>query len=310
MLLFTGGNPIETGFVKQTKGKDFKKLPESADLEEQAYLCSIKYDGHYMQIEVINGKVRFFTSSGKEFYVPELADILCSLNNARLEVEFLGTGKGKYGDGRTKCGSITTWRTEFAKGIKSSLGENTLIIHDLIIEDMPAIDRVELLEDVYDKIQMTWKNLDNKEFLPCPVDVIEPVVNKLVTINEAHSICKILIEKGYEGIYLRHIDDMKKAGKRVNTAIKVKYRETADLLCVDVTEGTGKYKELIGALILEDSKGKKVQVGSGLTDVLRTQSKDFFVGKVVEIGYEQLLDTYIQPTFIQIREDKNVEDID
>ena len=49
---------------------------------------------------------------------------------------------------------------------------------------------------------------------------------------------------------------------------------------------------------------------SGLCDFSRGRDSSVFVGSVVEIEYEQILDTYIQPTFICIREDKTAEDID
>ena len=40
------------------------------------------------------------------------------------------------------------------------------------------------------------------------------------------------------------------------------------------------------------------------------QNPDYFIGKVIEVEYEQLLATYIQPTFVCVRDDKTIEDID
>ena len=67
---------------------------------------------------------------------------------------------------------------------------------------------------------------------------------------------------------------------------------------------------MIGALVLEDSQGRRVSVGSGLTDGDRNEHYNAFEGKVVEIEYEQIIDTYIQPTFIRVRYDKTKEEID
>jgi len=95
------------------------------------------------------------------------------------------------------------------------------------------------------------------------------------------------------------------------TLVKYKKRPTVDLLCIGTAKGEeGKqYEHAIGSLILQDSKGRTVNVSSGLSKELRFKDPDTFIGKVIEIEYEQIIDTYIQPAFICIRE-KNPEDID
>ena len=98
-------------------------------------------------------------------------------------------------------------------------------------------------------------------------------------------------------------------GKRQNTAIKDKgTRLTADLKCIDIIGGEGKYQGLIGSLVLINSSGVTVNVGSGMSDFDRQKPYDYYIGKIVEIKYEQVIDTYIQPIFICVREDKTKED--
>ena len=99
-------------------------------------------------------------------------------------------------------------------------------------------------------------------------------------------------------------------GKRVNHSIKLKYRPTADLLCIDVEQGEGKYTGMIGSLVLQDMTGRVVKVGSGLSDFDRTMLSGHFINSIIEIEYEQIMDTYIQPTFIRVRDDKTKEEID
>jgi len=41
-----------------------------------------------------------------------------------------------------------------------------------------------------------------------------------------------------------------------------------------------------------------------LDDILRSKSDDYFIGKTIEIEYEQILDTYIQPVYKCRRLDK------
>jgi DNA ligase-1 len=119
-----------------------------------------------------------------------------------------------------------------------------------------------------------------------------------------------MVNKGWEGMYLKHKTHTQRAGKRVNDAIKLKFRATADLLCVDMEPGEGKYEGMIGSLILRDSEGRLVSVGSGLNDIDRQRPDMYFINKVIEIEYEQIIDTYIQPTFVRIREDKREWEID
>jgi len=115
---------------------------------------------------------------------------------------------------------------------------------------------------------------------------------------------------GMEGAMLKSPDHIYKVGKRVNDCIKLKPRHTVDLLCIGIEDGEGKYDGMIGSLLLKDSKGMVVSAGSGLVDEQRKLPKEYFIGKVVEIYYEQILDTYIQPIIKCIREDKESKDID
>jgi DNA ligase-1 len=137
---------------------------------------------------------------------------------------------------------------------------------------------------------------------------LKVVDTKRVTGLEAVKIAKQLVTDGWEGAMLAEPDEVYHIGKRVNHSIKLKYRNTADLRCIATETGEGKYEGLIGSLVLQDSRGRIVSVGSGLLDVHRTKPEHFFVGKIVEIEYEQLMATYIQPTFIRLREDKHESD--
>ena len=60
--------------------------------------------------------------------------------------------------------------------------------------------------------------------------------------------------------------------------------------------------------ILANEKGKwfnkRKWLGSGLGDTDRNKPESHFVGKTIEIEYEQILETYILPVYKFIREDK------
>jgi ATP-dependent DNA ligase len=122
-----------------------------------------------------------------------------------------------------------------------------------------------------------------------------------------------VVAEGYEGIVSVYYGQEWEATKsRRWEATKWKDRPTADLLCIGWTEGTGKYTGMIGSLELVSKSGIVVNVGSGLDDAKRDLEPHHFVGKVIEIGYEQIMKdgTYQQPTFKRIRDDKSPDDID
>lgn len=280
--------------IKQCKGKDINKVPKLKLDIEGPYYASIKYDGHYVQIHKNGNKVRFFTGGGKEFYVSDLAAQL--LHRFRgvdfiLEAEFIGLDEGKLG-GRTKVGILTTWRTEFSKGLSSKCLDNKFKVFDIIDTTKEFKDRVKLLQELATKFP---SNLELVDF-------------KVMNLNQAKKWSYDVCRRGWEGVFAKSAFHMYRPGKRVNDAIKLKRRPTADLSCIDVEEGTGKYEGMIGSLVLVDSEDRIVKVGSGLDDLQRTYKPNYFIGKVVEIEYEQILDTYIQPVFVRIREDKNKED--
>lgn len=281
--------------IKQCKGKDLDNVSKSK-LLERGWLSSIKYDGNYVQIHKHGNSVRFFTSGGKEFYHELVADSLVK-NNPNLdfiiETEFIGSSQGKLGD-RVKAAKLTTYRTNFEKGLANvglDTNSDTFIVFDVIILNWTFEARHNWLVNIFkgsEQVRLaSFEYVDKLELAKCKA--------------------KELVDLGYEGLFLKHINHVYQPGKRVNEAIKLKYRKTADLLCIGIEPGEGKYIDMIGSLVLQDKEGRTVSVGSGLDDSMRGLPKDYFINKIVEIEYEQIIDTYIQPTFVRVREDKTME---
>ena len=284
--------------IEQCKGKDITNIAASKLLPNN-WIATTKYDGNYVQIHKIGSQVEFWTSGGKQFYIKEIADFLIENNpdDFIIECEYIANTDGKLGS-RVKC-STGNLRSNFEKNIPC-IGTFKFMVFDILnfngsVMDWAYSDRIRLM--------------DEELSLPEDMDTAN-VIGWGLTIEQARNLAHSVVRNGFEGIYCKQIDHTYEPGKRVNTAIKIKFRPTADLHCIDVTDGTGKYSGMIGSLVLKDKWGRVVQVGSGLSDYERMQSPDYFIGKVVEIEYEQLLGTYIQPTYVRIRDDKSIEDID
>lgn len=281
--------------IHQCKGKDLNKVPKSrlGDL----FFSSIKYDGHYVQIHKFGNEVKFFTSGGKEFYHELAAEEILSTPNQHnyvLEAEFIAHTEGKLGS-RGEAAKLTTYRTNFVKGLANvglSAAKDRFKVFDTIIIGMNFEDRLHWIKE-----SLTFGKL---------VDLVD--YSGPDTLEVCKDKAALTVKQGYEGLYLKAPTHLYKPGKRVNDAIKLKLRPTTDLMCVGIEDGEGKYEGKIGSLLLQDKMGRVVRVGSGLSDSDRDSSHATYIGQIIEIEYEQILSTYIQPTFVCIREDKTETD--
>jgi DNA ligase-1 len=119
---------------------------------------------------------------------------------------------------------------------------------------------------------------------------------------------------GKEGTIVKNINHMW-VPKRSNELCKLKAIETADLMVVDVIEGTGKYVGMVGALKCKTEDGLlEVNVGSGFSDAER---KEFFrfgmINSVIEVLYNEVIKSkgkdkasLFLPRFECVRFDKTV----
>lgn len=289
---------------KPQKGKAFDKLPAKTreNFSSTKYMVSTKYDGNQIFVVKAEGTVRCFTSNWKEFrnsFISNMVSKIQDLDNFTLVGEFMYDCIGRLGD-RSKSAILTTLRTNFSNGIDNTsldLTKTNVQFFDIVSDSLINEDYLYRLTT----LRTLFKSVD------CLTSVISAVV---MTGEKATKYAQNLVNKGYEGCMLVEPTSKYHIGKRVNHSIKLKYRKTADLLCIGTIAGEGKYIGMLGALVLTDSRGRKVRVGSGLSDAVRLQDAEYFIGRVIEIEYEQILDTYIQPTFISRRLDKTEEEID
>lgn len=285
--------------IAQCKGKDLNKVPASKLLQDGWY-PSIKYDGNYVQIEKLGDIVRFWTSGGKQFYIRHIANELINRNpnvSFIIECEYIADTDGKLGS-RGKC-TTTTYRTNFAKGLPNRCTAGQDIFK--------AFDCIRYEEDIGQSMTHFGTPFKIRRTLLKELN-LGTHISLAGGYDKKFSLANIkvdgFIRDGYEGLFLIHEDHIYKPGKRVNNAIKLKRRPTADLRCIDVEYSLINPNDL-GALVLIDSEDRvcKCKV---LTDALKAKEPDYFIGRVVEIEYEQIQDTYIQPVYKCLREEKEI----
>jgi len=269
--------------LKQYKGKDLADIA-SAKLLTDGYYTSIKYDGNYCQIEKFGSKVKFFTSGGKRFYDYDKAEELKKLPyDFVIETEYIANTDGRLGS-RGKC-TLTTARTNYSKYIKWNGG--TYKVFDILYyKDTNRLDAANL--DIFEKRLKYLRHLNLPEGM-------EVVTFTLMSLQKAKLWLKDVVAIGMEGLFLKHRTHTYQPKGRSNLAIKLKPYNQIDLKCIGINEGEGKYTGMIGSLILQDSQGRIVSVGSGLNDMDRARPQSFFIGQRIPITYERIDNTYIQP---------------
>jgi ATP-dependent DNA ligase len=299
------------------KGKAFEKLPSKtlASFEATKYLVSIKFDGNQVFIHKEQDNIRMYTSDWKEFHIRAISQELLSVpGNFLIVGEYLHGCEGKLGD-RTKSAVLTTFRTNHSKGIiNSSTEEAKAIVKVFDFIEITSMHVSGILytnfsfdEVAHSRILNARRKLKGLSHLSV-VDTVE------LSGKDATAYAKRLVRLGWEGAMLIEPNTPYHHGKRVNHVIKLKYRRTADLLCVGFEDGKDGFEGMIGALILKDSKGRLVSVGTGGGSHAwrNNDNKVKYLGAVIEIEYEQIMATYIQPSLPEdfLRSDKSPGEID
>lgn len=265
-------------------------------------VCQIKYNGTRVIALIDSYKnVTFKTRNGHQFEFPKLAKMLQDLP---IESRMLD-GELCFGD---SCGTDHTK----VSGIVNSAIKGT------------PIDNPDLVYNIFDT--MTLHEFYNQS---CPYTYdyrfkqVKTLIHQTKQINIARTwiiesledlekqFAKVL-EKGYEGFILKDWSHTYKY-KRTRDWLKIKDEKTADLECIGIVDGTGKYEDMIGSLLCEgeiDGKYILVRVGTGLSDADRSRWASDYLGKKIEVGFNTVIQdkktgdwSLFLPRFITIRGD-------
>lgn len=296
----------ETGFVKQIITKKFrlgcdkkvvnsiiKGLISSWDVQ-QAYPISDKNEpknGEWFALsQKVNGnncayyKGKLISRQGKEF--TNLDHIIKDIEKLPSHEKYMFNGElvRKNYDNLSDSDNF-----QIGTGIINSDESDKSCIKFIIYECIPNEEfekgesrlkykarRKQILEPLATAISQL--NTDNLEVVPIIYEgndktVIQPLLEKAD-------------KDGWEGLMLNK--DTKWKNKRNNGILKVKTFKHADVRCVGIAEGDGKFKGTLG-LIRCDYKGYELGVGSGFTDEQRNyywNNPDEIVDKIVQIKFK------------------------
>jgi DNA ligase-1 len=131
-------------------------------------------------------------------------------------------------------------------------------------------------------------------------------------VGEHSDIVKTLHDKfvseGFEGAMIKNPLAPYRF-KRSHDIMKLKAFFDADVVVEDLLPGRGKHVGTLGAFSV-DYYGVKVQVGSGLSDEMRSEiwdNKEKYIGRMIEVRYQEVTpDGSLRfPTFVCFRNDRD-----
>ena len=273
-------------------------------------IAQTKMDGMRFNAICENGQVSYRTRAGKELDLFGALDAevvgLAARRDCVLDGELLmvaGHG-GLFTDRKTGNGLLTkfqkgTGTPELAKRVRA-------VVWDVIpLEDFRK-GRCDLGYE--DRLKL----LGAKGTMHISV-AHSHTVNSMA---EAQDLYRHKLDDGEEGVILK---DPKGPweDKRVKHQVKMKAELEADLRVTGFLPGSGKFEGKIGSLLVESADGRvKTAVGTGLSDEERSWVPKEFMGKIVSVKYNALIEdkktgqkSLFLPVFVEIRDDKVAADV-
>lgn len=282
-------------------------------------MAQTKEDGMRCCIFVKNDEVRFFSRNGKPIQIfDHMKKEFLDISNGKdlvFDGELLVMKNGKVLDRKTGNGILN-------KAVKNTITkeESKYIITtlwDVIDYDeffigkslIPAIERHVKLESLVYTVHSPYLSSGY------PIRVI---YNHIIdSQKELEVLYTNEIKLGHEGLIVKTIDGIWK-NKKSRDWIKMKVDNELDLIVVDWEHGEGKYKKLLGALIVENRDGTlRVRVGGGYSDEDRKNIKPKnSIGEIITVRYNEritnknsTMESLYLPRFIEFRLDKDEIDL-
>jgi len=255
-----------------------------------------KMDGMRILAFVEDGQVTYRSRNGKEKDIGERFD---------FELLDLAGGYDVVFDGELMGLDFDNTMTQANRKKNRDLSQQYFHIFDVITKDQWEAKETDDYEERKNILHKLWREGFDGE-TPESLIIVEDVVVK--EQDEMENLCSSYLKAGFEGVILKQNKPYPFKGKSSPTWMKFKPFLDVDLEIVDITEGTNKYKGMMGAIVVIN-KGKKVQVGSGFSDKQRKwawKNPNQIIGKIAEIKYQdETKDNSLRfPIFKGLRPDK------
>jgi len=335
-------NEVYKGLIEETPYMRCSSLDEKTlerfDIMPDGFLAQDKSDGIFNYIIKANDTVYMLTRAGTVWTSESLKQDMVECPDKVYVGEGLIYKDGKPLDRKTGNGMITSYikREATLEILQSKIDAVLNSGRYLTGKNLKISEEIKQKEQEFAEIDknlhfVIWDSLTLQEFeeglstrpyierfgeaikATFMTNKLKPVPSyRVYSMKEAQAIADEFISEGGEGAVVKKLDAIWQDGTSKDM-VKIKEVYDADLYCVGIKLGKGKYEGKIGSLILQTSCGRiQVDCGSGLTDQDRNTCPDEFIGKIIEIQYNKFIRSkkdkpvslYL-PRFVEVREDKN-----
>lgn len=276
---------------------DFNKYLDT----EKEYSVTLKLDGYRLLVKKENGELKGYSRSGiEEKNLSRFLQKLDLPDGYYYDGELLATGEASDSFDRFRA-TATILR-------KKMEVDPSLIRYNIF--DMIKIDEFENDDCTmtYDERRKLLDSLKDNDF-QC---IIKPIMRTKIN-TELFNLLEKVVSDGEEGLMLNYVNGVYEC-KRSKNLLKMKLFKEADLMCVAVNEGRGKFAGTLGSIDVL-YKGNIVSIPSFPDDMRNYywNNPDAIVGKIVAVKYFQESvnkngDFSLRlPSFKVVREDKSTE---
>lgn len=241
----------------------------------------IKYNGTRVIARWDGSMVVFKTRNGHSFEFPELHEII----RGTAFRHGVWDGELCFGDsqGRNHA-EISGIVNSAIKGtpVRGGRGIVFNVFDFMSIEEFDANECRKTYRERYFDL--------NNSFLPSSIMKVADTF-EFSTLDEIQAKFDEVLAMRYEGLILKQWDHLY-TFRRTKDWIKLKAEKTVTLNCLNIIPGEGKYEGMIGALQCEgEAEGKHVivDVGTGLTDADRAKDPVEYVGKKIDVMYNEVI---------------------
>lgn len=283
--------------------KNFKRINFPAVVQKKA-------NGLFANIIVENRKVKYLSRNGREmrFFGKPDKSILSTTDKDNFVI--IGEGLVLEELGRSDILDRSTGNGILNKAIKQTITESEAerVIFE-VWDVIPLEDwkRGECEQGYINRWEKLIEMVDQSMLLLIDTKIVK-------TFEEADDFYKEMIAHAEEGAVLKNKDGKWKDHTSPDM-VKMKIKDSADLLCTGIYPHKKK-DSWIGGLILESAEGKiVVRSGSGMDEKDRVRPKEYFLHNIVEIEYNEVTtdkkrDTMslFLPIYKGVRHDKDTPD--
>ena len=268
------------GFIKAFSVMLAKKFEDHQHKIKGNFVISEKIDGNRCVVIKDNGIIKSFSRQGKPYEgLQEIeSDILgLPIDNIVFDGELIADIQGS---------TIEVYAETTSKARSKGSNKTGLVFHIFDVLDLKEFQNGKSLSKCVAR-KSRLSNIFETYDLPHCREVKSLYIGG--DLNEVGKWMSWATEQGLEGLMVNM--DMPYVCKRSDVILKVKVFNNADVRCLEVLEGTGKYENMLGAITIQfEHEGKlyECNCGSGFSDEERKtyyKQPELITGKIVTVGY-------------------------